>query len=85
MILIRLLGNCKKATGYSFLEYEKYPASINEILSFLNKSASGQNDVFRHGNILVVVNGIDSSLLDLNGSLVQDGDIVTVVPIVHGG
>jgi molybdopterin converting factor small subunit len=32
-----------------------------------------------------VVNGVDSSLLDANESLVGDGDIVTVIPIIHGG
>jgi molybdopterin converting factor small subunit len=65
--------------------YEKYPTSINEIVSFLDKSASGHGATFSPDNILVVVNGVDSSILDASESLVQDGDIVTVVPIIHGG
>lgn len=85
MILIRLLGNCKKVIGCSSLLYEKQSASINEIVSFLEKSALGSKANFSQDNHLLVVNGVDSSLLDTNESLVQDGDTVTVVPIVHGG
>lgn len=85
MILIRLLGSCKKIIGCSSLAYEKHPTSINEIVSYLDKSASANGTDFSPDNILVVVNGVDSSILDANESLVQDGDIVTVVPIIHGG
>ena len=65
--------------------YEKHPTSINEIVSFLDNSASGYGTAFSPDNVLVVVNGVDSSILDANDALVQDGDIVTVVPIIHGG
>jgi hypothetical protein len=71
--------------GCSSLEYNKSPASINEIVSFLDKSADGDRTPFDHDNILVVVNGVHSSLLDVNESLVRDGDIVTVAPLIHGG
>jgi molybdopterin converting factor small subunit len=85
LILIRFLGNCRKVMGCSSLEYNKSHASINEIVSFLDKSASGDRTPFDHDNILVVVNGVHSSLLDVNESLVRDGDIVTVAPLIHGG
>ena len=85
MILITLLGNCKKVMGYSSLLLEKQSASINEIVSFLEKTALESKANFSIDNHLLVVNGIDSSLLDTNESLVQNGDTVTVVPIIHGG
>jgi molybdopterin converting factor small subunit len=85
LILIRLLGNCKKVMGFSSLLFEKQSASINEIVSFLERSALESKANFSIDNHLLVVNGVDSSLLDTNESLVQNGDTVTVVPIVHGG
>jgi molybdopterin converting factor small subunit len=85
LILITLLGNCKKVMGYSSLLLEKQSASINEIVSFLEKTALESKANFSMDNHLLVVNGIDSSLLDTNESLVQNGDTVTVVPIIHGG
>jgi len=83
--VIRLLGSYKKAMGCSSLELKKRSASINEIVSFLGRYVSRYDSDFRRDNFLIVVNGIDSSLLDTNESLVKDGDIVTVIPIIHGG
>jgi molybdopterin converting factor small subunit len=72
LIEIRLLGSYKKELGCSSLNFEKH-------------AASGYDSDFKSGHSLIVVNGIDSSLLDVNKSLVKDGDIVTVIPIIHGG
>jgi molybdopterin converting factor small subunit len=83
--VIRLLGGYKKALGCSSLEFKKHSASINDIVSFLGRSISGYDIDFKRDNFLIVVNGIDSSLLDINESLVKDGDIVTIIPIIHGG
>ena len=71
--------------GFSSLLLEKQSASINEIVSFLERSALESKANFSRDNHLLVVNGVDSSLLDTNESLIQNGDTVTVVPIVHGG
>jgi molybdopterin converting factor small subunit len=83
--VIRLLGSYKKALGCSSLKFKKHSASINEIVSFLGRFVSGYDTDFKRDNFLIVVNGIDSSLLDTNESLVKDGDIVTIIPIIHGG
>lgn len=85
MILIRFIGNCKKVVGHSSLVYEKNPASINEIVSFMNRVALSPETKLKRDNILMVVNGVDSSVLNADELLVQDGDVVTVVPVVHGG
>lgn len=85
MILIRFLGNCKKIAGQSSLVYEKHPASINEIVSFMNRVALSPETKLKRDNILMVVNGVDSSVLNADELLVHDGDVVTVVPVVHGG
>lgn len=65
--------------------YEKNPASINEIVSFMNRVALSPEAKLKRDNILMVVNGVDSSVLNADELLVQDGDVVTVVPVVHGG
>ena len=65
--------------------YEKHPASINEIVSFMNRVSLSPETKLKRDNILMVVNGVDSSVLNADELLVQDGDVVTVVPVVHGG
>jgi len=85
LITIKLLGGAKKAIGSSSLVYEKPTASIAEIVSFLQRNATTSYENLKCDNILVVINGVESSALSGNETLVEQGDIVTIVPIVHGG
>jgi molybdopterin converting factor small subunit len=82
LITINFLGNCKKIMGCSSLKYEKHPASINDIVSFVSRAASSSE---ARNDFLIVINGIDSSVLNAEEQLLQDGDLVTVVPVIHGG
>lgn len=51
----------------------------------MNRVASSPETKLKRDNILMVVNGVDSSVLNADELLVRDGDVVTVVPVVHGG
>ena len=84
MINIKLLGGIKKAAGRSSLVLNKHIASISEILSFLKDNVRDP-EIFDADNILVTINGADSSVLSQDENIVKAGDSVTVVTIVHGG
>jgi molybdopterin converting factor small subunit len=71
--------------GCSSLKYEKYPASINDIVSFVNRAASSPEASVMRDDFLIVINGVDSSVLNAEEQLLQDGDLVTIVPVIHGG
>jgi molybdopterin converting factor small subunit len=71
--------------GCSSLKYEKYPASINDIVSFVSRAASSSKASAIRNDFLIVINGVDSSVLNAEEQLLQDGDLVTVVPVIHGG
>ena len=83
MIDIRLLGGIKKAVGRSTLVLDKQIASISEILTFLKANVQDSN--FDLDNILVTINGAESSMLSQDENIVKTGDNVTIVTIVHGG
>ena len=83
MIDIRLLGGVKNAVGRSTLVLDKEVASISEILSFLRSNVRDSN--FDGDNILVTINGAESSMLSADESIVKTGDDVRIVTIVHGG
>lgn len=51
----------------------------------MNRVALSPETKLKRDNILMVVNGVDSSVLNADELLVHDGDVVTVVPVVHGG
>jgi molybdopterin converting factor small subunit len=84
LIDIKLLGGVKKAVGRSTLILDRHVASISEILKFL-KDNVGESKNLDADNILVTINGADSSMLSRDENIVKTGDTVTIVTIVHGG
>ena len=84
MIDIKLLGGIKKAVGTSTLVLDKHAASISEILALL-KDNLRESKNFDADNIIVTINGADSSVLPQDKNVVKTGDTVTIVTIVHGG
>jgi len=84
LITINLLGGAKKAVGTSLVILEKPTASISDILKLLGSQAKDSR-IFNSNNLLIAINGVESSVLSGNDTLVQTGDKVTIVPVVHGG
>lgn len=81
MITVKLLGGAKRIFGKDQIIIEKHNMGIGELLDAL-RSISDQNIV--SANILIAVNGIELSVLGPNAQI-KDGDVVSIVPVVHGG
>lgn len=84
MINIKLLGGIKKTAGRSSLILDKHIASISEVLTFLKDNVHDPR-ILDSDNILVTINGADSSMLSKDDNILKTGDSVTIVTIVHGG
>jgi tRNA threonylcarbamoyladenosine modification (KEOPS) complex Cgi121 subunit/molybdopterin converting factor small subunit len=85
MITIRLLGGAKKAVGgKASLELDTSTASVLEILRFLRNLAV-EPRLLRRENLIIAINGADSSALPGDDPVAKSGDVVTVVTVVHGG
>ncbi|HYA84890.1 MAG TPA: MoaD/ThiS family protein [Candidatus Bathyarchaeia archaeon] len=84
MIKLELLGGVKKAVGRSSVILEEASLPISEILMLLRRNVK-EPGVLTLNNILVAVNGVESSSLDGADTVVESGDTVTIVPVAHGG
>lgn len=84
MITIRLLGGAKKAVGRPIVELDKIVASVSDILKFL-QDISSQPRLLEPNNLIVAVNGTDSTAINGLATEVRDGDTVTILTVVHGG
>jgi sulfur-carrier protein len=84
MITINILGGAKKIVGRSSLEFNRSNASISEILAFLQENAA-EPKILSVNNILIAVNGVESSALSGNETVAKTGDVITIVSVVHGG
>ena len=84
LITINMFGGAKKIVGTSSLVFNRSSASIVEILQFLQENTS-EPKILNLNNILIAVNGIESSALSGNEIVAKSGDVITIVSVVHGG
>ena len=84
MITVKLLGGTRKIIGKEQVSIEVQSIKVNEILEML-RSMSSNSDIFNTTDMLIVVNGVELSILGGLDAQVNDGDVVSVVPVVHGG
>lgn len=79
------MGGAKKIFSTDYVEIEKTDITIEQLLDLLTKNNSNNDNKLDTNNLLVAVNGIDSSAM--NGSLtkLKQGDVVSIIPIIHGG
>jgi len=85
MITIKLLGGAKRSFLSDKLEVEKETITVANLLEYLQKSIPKNMPFLDIQNILVAVNGVDSSALEGGSTVVKNGDIISIIPIVHGG
>lgn len=85
MITVKLFGGLKKSFSTGKLEIKKEFATITELLDFLQKSISNNTLPFDIKNILIAINGVDSSTLQGFATNINNGDVISIIPIIHGG
>jgi tRNA threonylcarbamoyladenosine modification (KEOPS) complex Cgi121 subunit/molybdopterin converting factor small subunit len=85
MILVKLLGGSRKSFLSDRLEIQRDLLTIPDLLKYLERSIPENLPQLDLTNILVVVNGVDSSALQGKEILLKDGDVVSIIPLVHGG
>ena len=84
MITVKFLGGAKKSFLTDKLEIEKNILTVEDLLEYLQKSIP-QKSLLDTTNILIAVNRVDSSALGGNDADLKDGDVISIIPVVHGG
>ena len=84
MITLKLLGGVKKAIGKNSIVIYKSQANLKEIFEEL-KNESKDASIIDEKNLMISVNGVDSSVIGGKETIIKTGDIITIVTIIHGG
>ena len=79
------MGGVKKSFSTENLTIEKNTLTINQLISHLIEIKPKDTLEFDTKNLLIAVNGIDSSSLQGYDTKLNDNDIVSIIPIIHGG
>ena len=85
MIVVKLFGGARRSFASNRLELEGMEMPLSELLDLLKNLVPKDRPVLDTGNVLVAVNGMDSSALDGVETVLRDGDVISIIPVVHGG
>jgi tRNA threonylcarbamoyladenosine modification (KEOPS) complex Cgi121 subunit/molybdopterin converting factor small subunit len=85
LITVKLLGGAKKSFNADTISVPLESVTVRGIIDHLISIKPENTMEFDTKNILVAVNGVDSSALDGGNTMVQKGDTVSIIPIIHGG
>lgn len=85
MILIKLVGGAKKSFSADKLKIDKSDISIKELLDLLLELKPMDTPNLDIENILIAINGVDSSALEGKMTKIKNDDVVSIIPIIHGG
>ncbi|HET8856501.1 MAG TPA: MoaD/ThiS family protein [Nitrososphaeraceae archaeon] len=84
MITLKLLGGMINAIGKNSIVINKSQSTLKEIFEELKNKAK-DSKIIDEKNLMISVNGVDSSVIGGKDAIIKTGDIVTIVTIVHGG
>ncbi|HEX5982102.1 MAG TPA: MoaD/ThiS family protein [Nitrososphaeraceae archaeon] len=84
MITLKLLGGVKFAMGKTSLVIDRSQSTVKEIIEEL-KNQSRNTKILNEQNLIITVNGVDSSVTGGKETVIKSGDILTIVTIIHGG
>jgi sulfur-carrier protein len=84
LITLKLLGGVKFAVGKNSIVIDKSHSTVKEIIEELKNEAI-EPKILNEKNLMVSVNGIDSSVTGGKETVIKTGDVITIVTIIHGG
>ena len=79
------MGGAKKSFSTDKILLEKTNLTITELFEHLIQLKPSDTLEFDTNNLLVAINGVDSSVLDGYNTSLKDNDVVSIIPIIHGG
>ena len=85
MITINFTGGARKSFQTDSLKITKNISTVSELITYLISQKPENTADFDGKNLLIAVNGIDSSALDGKNTRLKSDDIVNIIPIIHGG
>ena len=85
MITVNFTGAARKSFQTDSLTITQNVSTISELITYLISQKPENTPGFDGKNLLIAVNGVDSSALDGNNTHLKSDDIVNIIPIIHGG
>jgi tRNA threonylcarbamoyladenosine modification (KEOPS) complex Cgi121 subunit/molybdopterin converting factor small subunit len=85
MVTVKFVGGAKKSFSTDQLELDINDVTIEKILELLLEIQPKNTPTFDTNNILIAVNGADSSTMEGKMTLIKNSDLISIIPVIHGG
>jgi len=85
MITVKFTGGARKSFNSDQIIIDKNNLTVKQLIDYLITTKSESTASFDGKNLLIAVNGIDSSALNGNETILNDNDVINIIPIIHGG
>lgn len=85
MFTVKFVGGAKKSFLTEQLKIDKSDISIQELIDLLLALKPADSPKLDTDNILIAINGSDSSAMDGKYTKIKNNDLVSIIPVIHGG
>lgn len=85
MFIVKFVGGAKKSFPIERLEIDRSDISIQELIDLLLELKPKDSPKLDTENVLIAINGADSSAMDGKDTKIKHNDLVSIIPIIHGG
>ena len=85
MFTVKFVGGAKKSFPEEILQIDKSDITIQELLTLLVELKSQNTPELDIDNVLIAINGADSSAINGKLTQIKENDLVSVIPVIHGG
>ena len=85
MITVKLIGGAKKSFLKDQFEINASDITILELFNLLLKLKPNNSPELDTKNILIAINGVDSSAINGQSTIIKNNDLVSIIPVIHGG
>ena len=85
MIYVKFIGGAKKSFLSDQIQIDKSDISIQELIDLLLKMQPSSAPKLDTENILIAINGSDSSAINGRATKIKNNDLVSIIPLIHGG
>ena len=85
MITVKFIGGAKRSFLTEQLQIDKSDISIQELMDLLLELKPDNTPELDTKNILIAINGTDSSAMEGPSTMIKNNDLVSIIPVIHGG
>jgi len=85
MITVKFVGGAKRSFSTEQLQIDKSDISIQELMDLLLELKPDNTPDLDTKNILIAINGTDSSAMEGQSTKIKNNDLVSIIPVIHGG